>query len=166
MALLVSDTSVIIDLDRGELLDLMFRLGDEFVVPDLLYRNELDGELGDRLLALGLTVAELSGAEVERAAELAQSDARFSLPDCFAFALARGRAWPLLTGDGNLRVLAEEEGLDVHGSLWVLDRIEEAGICEIGRLMDGLVQTSSHRRSRLPKNEVDRRLKRYRATLE
>ena len=37
MPFLVSDTSVIIDLDRGDLLDTAFGLDDSFVVPDILF---------------------------------------------------------------------------------------------------------------------------------
>ena len=61
MTVLVSDTSVIIDLERGELLESVFQLAVDFAVPDLLFHRELAGPLGDRLLALG----ELRG---ERAA--------------------------------------------------------------------------------------------------
>ena len=46
MAVLVSDTSVIIDLERGALLDDLFRLPFEFAVPDLLFHRELAGPLG------------------------------------------------------------------------------------------------------------------------
>ena len=38
---LVSDTSVLIDLKRGSLLEASFRLAFRFVVPDLLYEREL-----------------------------------------------------------------------------------------------------------------------------
>ena len=36
---LVSDTSVLIDLKRGSLLEVSFRLAFRFVVPDLLYER-------------------------------------------------------------------------------------------------------------------------------
>lgn len=47
MPVLVSDTSVIIDLDRGALIEDLFRLPYEFAVPDLLFARELAGALGD-----------------------------------------------------------------------------------------------------------------------
>jgi hypothetical protein len=37
----VSDTSVIVDLERGALVDSCFRLPFEFAVPDLLYSREV-----------------------------------------------------------------------------------------------------------------------------
>ena len=41
MKILVSDTSVLIDLDRGTFIDATFRLPFEFTVPDLLDDREL-----------------------------------------------------------------------------------------------------------------------------
>jgi hypothetical protein len=50
-----------------------------------------------------------------------------SVPDSFALALAKERAWSLLTGDNQLRDLAAGEDVECHGVLWLLDRMEEAG---------------------------------------
>ena len=91
-----------IDLERGALLEALFQLPHEFVVPDLLFERELKGVLGDRLIALGLRVEELTPAEVTRAAALRRQRSALSVPDTFAFALARERTWTLLTGDAQL----------------------------------------------------------------
>ena len=46
MIILVSDTSILIDLERGGLLEAAFSCGLTMVVPDLLYERELEpGEL-------------------------------------------------------------------------------------------------------------------------
>ena len=57
MKVLVSDTSILIDLERGTLLT-CFLLPFQFVVPDLLYERELKNHGGD-LLRLGLLIEEL-----------------------------------------------------------------------------------------------------------
>ena len=162
MTVLVSDTSVIIDLERGELLESVFQLAVDFAVPDLLFHRELAGPLGDRLLALGLRVEELSPGDVQCATVLRRADATLSLPDTFAFALAQGRQWTLLTGDAGLRRTAEAHALDVHGTLWVLDQLEAQGACSLEVLAAGLAKASGHPRCRLPKAEVTVRLNRYR----
>ena len=64
---LVSDTSVLIDLKRGSLLEASFRLPFRYVVPDLLYERELKNWEGEELLKLGLAVEELDGDGVLRA---------------------------------------------------------------------------------------------------
>lgn len=161
MPVLVSDTSVVIDLDRGDLLEAAFAIGDEFVVPDLLFERELDGHLGERLLALGIRIASLDGVEVAHATRVGRVDRRLSVADSFAFALAHGRQWTLLTGDGALRALAAGEGVEVHGMLWLVDRIEAGGICDHPMLHACLTKTAAHPRCRLPRREVEQRLRRY-----
>ncbi len=162
MTVLVSDTSVIIDLERGELLETVFRLDVDFAVPDLLFHRELAGPLGDQLLALGLRVEELLPGEVQGATALRRADATLSLPDTFAFALAQGRQWTLLTGDAGLRRTAEAHAVEVHGTLWVLDQLEAQKACSLEALAEGLTKTSAHPRCRLPRAEVATRLNRYR----
>ena len=52
MPVLVSDTSVLIDLERGSFLEPVFHLPLEFAVPDLLYERELKDHGGPILLDL------------------------------------------------------------------------------------------------------------------
>ncbi len=162
MTVLVSDTSVIIDLERGELLETVFRLPVEFAVPDLLFHRELAGPLGDQLVALGLRVEELLPGEVQGATAVRRANAALSLPDTFAFALARGRQWTLLTGDAGLRRTAVAHAVEVHGTLWVLDQLEAQKACSLEGAREGLTKTSAHPRCRLPRAEVATRLNRYR----
>ena len=107
--ILVSDTSVLIDLERGDLLEAIFALPDEFAVPDVLYDREMQGEFGERMVGLGLRVEEVSEAGVATALRYRQQRVSLSVPDSFALALAKERKWLLLTGDGQLRELADGE---------------------------------------------------------
>lgn len=100
MRILVSDTSVLIDLERGGLLDGCFSLSFEFAVPDLLYARELADHGGPALVARGLRVEGLTGDEVTIAQDVRGAHPKLSLPDAFAYALASQRGWTLLTGDG------------------------------------------------------------------
>lgn len=161
MPVLVSDTSVVIDLDRAGLIETMFHLPATFAVPDLLFARELNDELGARMVALGLEVHELSAAEVTGATAVIRTDQSLSLPDAFAFALAQARGWPLLTGDGGLRRLAEAAQLEVHGVLWLFDELERVGACAVADLHAGLTRVSGHPRCRLPQSEITRRLSRW-----
>jgi hypothetical protein len=161
LAVLVSDTSVLIDLERGDLLEDLFRLPFEFAVPDLLFVRELAGDLGDRLTALGLRVEELSPAELTRATTVRRQRAHLSTLDTFAFAIAEARQWILLTGDGGLRDLATSVGLQMHGVLWIFDQLADGNHCELNRLRAGLTAISTHPRCRLPATEVRRRLTRF-----
>lgn len=161
MSILVSDTSVLIDLERAQLLDDMFRLPFEFAVPDLLYERELAGALGVRLVALGLRVEVLTAPELSRATMERRLNARLSVPDTFAFAIAQSRRWTLLTGDGSLRELAVAENVDMHGVLWLFDQFADGNHVPLDRLHDGLSKLFAHPRCRLPTTEVRRRLARF-----
>lgn len=117
MRVLVSDTSILIDLERADLLRAAFSVDAEFVVPDLLYERELRGSGEGDLLALGLRVESLDESEVESAQAYRRGHPRLALPDTFALTLAKNRRWLLLTGDGPLRALAVAEQVECHGVL-------------------------------------------------
>ncbi len=61
MTILVSDTSVLIDLERGELIASAFKLSTTFAVPDVLFERELRDYGGEELVKLGLKVESLDG---------------------------------------------------------------------------------------------------------
>ena len=67
----VSDSSVLIDLERGAFFAAAFALPLEFCVPDLLYRREIEPFGGGRLVHMSLRVLELDDAGVARDAETA-----------------------------------------------------------------------------------------------
>ena len=155
----VSDTSVLIDLERGSLLEAAFRLPFAFTVPDLLYERELKAKVDSGLRELGLRIAELDGDGVAKAVECRKRVPALSLPDCFALALAVQGGWTLLTGDAKLRSLAAASGVDCRGLLWLLDEMLSAGAATAQTLHDGLTAVSEHPRCRLPKGEVRERLR-------
>ena len=158
MSALISDTSVLIDLERAHLIEALFTLPMKFGVPDLLFERELRPYGGDALLALGLEVMELDGAGVQLAQTYRARELRISLPDSFALALAKGGPHDLLTGDGPLRALAEAEQVPCHGVLWVFDQFTEKGSVSPTILHERLTRLFSHPRCRLPRKEVQIRL--------
>lgn len=161
MHVLVSDTSVLIDIQRASLLARLFALPYDFVVPDLLYETELVEWMGPELLELGLQVIELESHEIVRATSLKRAKAALSTPDVFAFCLAAERGWTLLTGDGALRKEAERQELSMHGVLWLFDELERHEVCEVSVLRAGLETLRDHHRCRLPADEIEIRLNRY-----
>jgi hypothetical protein len=160
--LLVSDTSVLIDLDRGAILPEIFRLPFEVGVPDLLFEGELKHWQGPALEPMGLRVLSLDGTGVSLAQTYRVREPRLSLPDAFALALAKTGGYVLLAGDKSLRELAEAEQVECHGVLWVLDQLEQHGVLAAARLLNALVLITSHPRCRLPKADIQVRLARYR----
>ncbi len=94
---------MLVDLERGALLEAAFNLPFQLTVPDLLYERELKDHGGTELMALGLSVSELTDETLQLAVSYTRSNKELSLPDCFALALAKTNNWTLLTGDARLR---------------------------------------------------------------
>lgn len=166
MKVLVSDTSVLIDLERGSLLETAFRLPYEFAVPDLLYEQEIEDYNGTELLALGLRVEELDEHAVAAALDFRRRQSALSLPDSFALALAQAQSWMLLTGDRTLRALAHEEAVDCHGTLWIFDQMHARAVANAQDLHHGLHAIATHSRCRLPRAAMNTRLRQYAALIE
>lgn len=163
---LVTDTCVLIDLSCGQVLEPTFRLPAAFAVPDVVLA-ELEGG-GEphpaNLVVLGLKPVELTPGQVLEAVRLAsthQGTTNVSSADMFALALAKTTPAVLLTGDSHLRSVAEQEGVEVHGTLWVLDHLVEGQ--ELITAEEGALALSRMRAAarRLPRPEVDARQLRW-----
>ena len=124
MKVIVSDTSVLVDLERGVFLESIFSLPFKFVVPDLLFERELKNYNGCALIKYGFHVQELDSAGL--AIDYYRKYRKIlSLPDVFAFVLAKTNSWMLLSGDGALRALANDVNVNCHGVLWLLDQLHK-----------------------------------------
>ncbi len=159
--LLVSDTSVLIDLERGGILAALFQLPYTVGVPDLLFQRELSTWEDADWHRFGLKVLELDDAGVALAQTYRSRDRRLSAADAFALALAKRGPHILLAGDGAVRAMADVEGVHCHGVLWVLDELSRCGTLNPRQLHEALRAVSAHPRCRLPTVEVRRRLDRY-----
>lgn len=165
MRIVVSDSSCLIDLRKVSLLDALLRLPCEFLIPDSLFEDELlkfTPAQKKSLVRAGLKVIDLPGERVLRAQAVIRQAPQLSVHDGFAFALAE--SYPgciLLTGDGELRNLAGQHNIEVHGVLWVVDEIHRCEIEEARLLLTALKILSSDPTVRLPRREVAASIKRF-----
>ena len=148
--IIVSDTSILVDLERGNIEAVAFATR-RLAVPDLLYQRELLPHGGERYLAMGLLVYELNEPEVALALEVIRGHRKLSLPDAFALVLAKSRGLFLITGDQALRDAAKAHGVSCHGILWLLDEAMKRDPEQAGNLHGRLTAISEHPRCRLPK---------------
>ena len=118
----VSDSSMLLDVERGCVEAAAFALGLDICVPDLLFERELEPD-GDRLLDLGLKVLKLDGGGVLQAVRYQRLVPSLSLSQAFALALAQRTGAALLTGEARLRCLAIKEDVACHDILWLRERI-------------------------------------------
>ena len=85
MQLLISDANILIDLEEGQLIDILFQLPYQFSIPDILFEEELE-EAHQYLLQLGLRLGELNGETMMYAMTLIQSYRKTSRNDSYALA--------------------------------------------------------------------------------
>lgn len=153
MLLIVSDTSVLIDIEQGELTSAMFSLPWQFAVPDILFYSELAKRHG-HLLQFGLINKTLNGELVAEAYLLHQKYIRTSVNDMLALTLAKNERCQLLTGDKALREAAKELNVEVHGTIWLVEQMvqHEKITIEVARVGFQRMRDAG---SRLPWSEVE-----------
>lgn len=164
MELISSDTNIWIDFDTIGYLDILFLLNDiyTFIMTKDTISEELKSpvDLCNRLLNNGLLSTELSTQEFQLSTVFAEKYIQLSLHDTFALSIAKSRSIKLLSGDKNLRKAAENEGVEVHGTLWVLDEVFRTYKLNIASYIGILKALESYcgQKIRLPMNEIQKRL--------
>jgi predicted nucleic acid-binding protein len=153
MKTLICDTNIFIDLIHAQALDTFWRLPHDVYTTDLVLAEMTVPAQKAQLIAAqaagNLIVLELSGEEIGRVAGLATQRKLKRITDRSVLFKALALQCCLLTGDGLLRREAEEQGLEVHGSLWVIEQIHLACLAtqvELLRMVDEL-----EKNPRLPK---------------
>lgn len=122
MQLMISDANILIDMDEGELLDLMFSLPYRFKVPDIILNKELQ-EMAGRLISLNIEIGDVIGEWMKYVMGLREKYKNISTYDCIGIALAKQEQAPLLTGDLALRKAAQQEAVIVKGTLWLVEQL-------------------------------------------
>lgn len=156
MIILISDANIIIDMEEGGLLEPLFSLPHCFKVPDILFYDELEEQHGT-LIQRGLVLEELTSETLTYAMEIAEVAHGPSRNDCFALCLAKQEQCALLTGDRALRELAQSEGIEVKGTLWIVEEMIHHGLLTIDMAKQAYMQMRNAGR-RLPWDIAFRRL--------
>jgi len=156
---LISDANIFIDMEEGGLIEKMFRLPETFLVPDILFVEELSAH-HPTLPAYGLKIKALQAPAIEEVMKLSRQYKQPSQNDLFALALAKQESCPLVTGDRRLREAANNEKIEVKGTLWLIGRMFEESILnrsEAKKAYDKMRE--AHRR--LPWTQVTQQLKHF-----
>jgi predicted nucleic acid-binding protein len=156
---LILDTSICIDLYHGKLLKAVLQLQRKIVLPDVIIA-ELEEPAGELLLKIGFIQEGTSGEETEDIIALRNEYANPSTNDLVALYLARRNACYLITGDNALRNAAKQEGVTVHGLLWLMDALVELEIINKSKASEAL-NSIIEAGSWLPKRECEERFKKW-----
>ena len=134
---IILDTNICVDLFNGNLLESVLKLPDSFLLPDVILA-ELKEPTGNSLISLGYISHQLSSDAVQIVFQYAGIYTKPSRTDLFALVAAKTSNITLLTGDDNLRKAADKEKVDVHGLLWLIDKLFDAQIVLGPQLSDSL----------------------------
>ncbi len=146
MQLFISDANIFIDLEVCGMLSKMFELSYAFAVPDILYIEELEEQHSD-LPGYGLLVKKLDISSIEYAQSLHNQYRGASDNDLFAFVLAKQERCPLITGDGKLRKLAKAEGVELKGTIWIIEQFIIEGLlsCDAAQAAFDIMESKERR---------------------
>ncbi len=156
MTWLVSDANIFIDMEAGGILDRMFRLPETFAVPNVLFAEELEIHHA-HLRESGLVVLDVREEFVREAYRLGGIYKKTSRNDLLALALAKQEQCPLLTGDAKLREAAIQENIEVHGTLWIMERLFLTRVLNTREAAHAYEKMRQDKR-RLPWDQVERQL--------
>lgn len=160
MKYISSDTNIWLDFSCISKTDLPFRLPCTYIMYQEALRREIVSppELLEELRNLGLEGVELTVEEFFYAAELARKYVKLSGYDRTALAIAKYRMIPLLTGDNALRKAGIKEGVEVYGTIGLLDKLYEGSHIDKNEYGYCLKSLLDHKERRLPVDELQRRL--------
>lgn len=160
-----SDTNVWIDFSITGHIDFPFRLPYKYIMNTDAIDDELLQPPGLRseLLANGLVAVELEIEEYILAEGYGTRYLKLSIYDRIALAIAKHRGITLLTGDGALRKAAKAEGVNVLGTIGILDRLVGFELIDEHEYVECLKSLQAHngREVRLPKADIEQRLNKY-----
>ncbi len=134
----------------------MFQLPYEFSILDILFEEELEQQ-HIHLLGFGLKIGELYSETMKYVESIIPLNIKASRNDCFALALAKQENCPLLTGDKSLKIAAENEDVEVKGTIWLVVELIKQEILNIDQARNAFLLMKNSGR-RLPWNIAESEL--------
>jgi len=165
MRLIITDTNVLFDVIKIGALPEFFSLNFDicttvFVIEEIKPPDQRD--LVDAFIrAKKLTVFDFIGKEIEEIEnfEIVNELKRFTDKSVVWKSLQLN--CPILTGDRKIREIAENLGLEVHGSIWIIDELVSNGLISSDMALELFVQLMKTN-SWLPRNEIEKRINKLR----
>ena len=169
--IVVSDTNILIDLIEAGVLEQFFLLPMKVHTTDIVISEvtfpEQKAQVRTLVQTRCLTVKAFTPDEMLRLIDFVNSKRRrfnLRIADFSVWQYASENNYILLTGDGNLRKLAAEDGVEVHGTIYIFDKMVEHKAITPTIAADKLelLYSINHR---LPKPEIDLRIEKWRGSL-
>ena len=153
--ILLSDANILIDLGYVNGLGVLTQIGPTEVLDTVLLECEHKNQptLVDEVLQAGVITVTTEIAWLREARRLRATMMDLSQQDRLNAYYAERFARVLLTGDNSLRKHSQQHGVDVHGSLWIIEQALGQGLIPREELCHWIQVWPSLGR-RLPKEEL------------
>lgn len=119
MHYLITDTCILVDLERLRLLQQAGRLNHRLHIVDIVLRVECP-HLERQVTSYGFIIESLSGSELQEALRIEKITGKITVYDAMSYTFAKERGMVLATGDGPLRALAGRTKVKYVGLLWLI----------------------------------------------
>jgi predicted nucleic acid-binding protein len=131
MKIVINDANILIDLAELGMLSDFFQLTFEFRTTNLILDELFDEQYAELIPFIesgNIIVDEISIDELAEIVAIRAKKPTLSEQDCSAFHQARKYNASLITSDNSLRKFARQQGVVVHGHLWVFDCLVASNI--------------------------------------
>lgn len=162
--LVISDANILIDIEVSGLTEVVFELEYSLAVSDTLFYEEI-APFNPKLINSDLIIFPFDGKTNNLLVEKTECYRSIALSrnDISAMVLALVNECILLTGERLLRGVAEDEGLEVHGMLWLMKALFDNGLIDVDAATDAY-EAMRQDGSFLPWSDVEKQLKIFRKT--
>ncbi len=163
MRIIITDTNVFFDMMDIEVLPDFFGLDFEicttdFVVDEIKHYEQAE-QIQNFIRSKKLTVFSFSSQELDQVATIKTKRNLRRIADKSVLWKAKQLECRLLTGDKNLRCEAEESGLVVNGSIWVIRMLVESNMVTMLKGIE-LLEKLKRVNNNLPVDEIEKLIKR------
>ena len=164
--IVINDTNIFIDLIELEILPDFFNLPWRVLTTDFVL-EELEACQKENVLNYcksdKLEVTSMMEDELTTISEIYLSTNRqVSFTDCSVWYIAKKNGYILLTGDKKLRTKAQYDNIEVHGILFIFDKLVEHEILSTSHAADLLAQLQQMSHRYLPKEDIEQRILKWR----
>ena len=162
MKLIITDSSVFFDIIKIQALPEFFALDFEICTTDFVKGEILESEQREQIEIFirshQLIIFELSEKEIEEIENFKTKRFFKTLIDKTVLWKAKQLKCPLLTGDAKLRSEATDQGITVHGSLWVIQIMVESKVVTANAGIEFLEKLKISN-DRLPLDKIEKLIK-------
>lgn len=153
--ILLADANVLMHLDRVDGVRVLTMIAPTEVLDGVYDECQYPETLATAIISTGIRIVQSDTAWLVRAESLRRTHRAISLVDALCLVYAQDGGHTLLTNDGPLRQRCAEFGVQVRGTLGVIDLCAERGLVSDAELVSWLTRLAAPEH-RLPAADLTR----------